>query len=79
MVPRTLNLEAAVEHFFNFGGFCSTFEAARADFGEPGRQKSHISPGFFLLSVPRDLNFDQPVDKNHTFTPVFVYFRGRAH
>ena len=28
-----------VEHFSNFWRFCSTFEAARAEFGESGRQK----------------------------------------
>ena len=30
-------LEPAVEHFFNFSGFCSTFEVARAGFGAGGR------------------------------------------
>ena len=29
---------------------------------------------FVLLSRSRALNFDQPVDKIHTFPPVFVYF-----
>ena len=28
-----------VEYFFNFGWFCSTFEAARPEFGGSGRQK----------------------------------------
>jgi hypothetical protein len=50
----------------------STFEAARAKFGVGGRQKSNISPSFCLLSDPRTLNLDQPVDKNEAFTPVFV-------
>ncbi|WP_288552922.1 hypothetical protein, partial [uncultured Ligilactobacillus sp.] len=49
------------------------------EFRPAGRQNSHISSGFCLLSSPRALNFDQPVDKIHTFPPVFVYFRGRAH
>ncbi|WP_206539114.1 hypothetical protein, partial [Ligilactobacillus ruminis] len=39
--------------------------------------------GYFVLpSMPRALNLDQPVDKNHTFTPFFVYSRDqirRAH
>ena len=33
---------------------------------------------FVLLSRSRALNFDKPVDKNHTFYQVFVYFRCRA-
>ena len=28
---------------------------------------------FVLLSEPREPNLDQPVDKNHTFSPFFVY------
>ena len=67
-----------VEHFFNFLRFCSTFRAARAEFGEPGSQKWVISPVFCLLSGPRTPNLDQPVDKNHTFSPFFVYFWFRA-
>ena len=42
-----------------------------------GRQKSHISSSFCLLSSPRALNFDQPVDKNHTF-PRFLSTFGTA-
>lgn len=34
-----------VEHFLNFLDFCSTFEAARLSFEEPGRQKPGIYPG----------------------------------
>ena len=48
------------------------------DFGEPSRQKTHISPGFCLLSGPRTPNLKCPVDKNQTFLPVFVYFRFSA-
>ena len=77
-MSRTLNLEAAVEHFSTFWRFCSTFRTAHPGFGEPGRQKSHISPGFCLLSRPRPLNFDQPVDKKEAFLPFFVYFWYRA-
>ena len=33
---------------------------------------------FVLLSRSRTLNLNQPVDKNHAFLPVFVYFQGRA-
>ena len=51
--------------------FLSTFEPARPEFEPSGRQKSHISSSFCLLSSPRALNFDQPVDKNHTF-PRFL-------
>ncbi|WP_288721643.1 hypothetical protein, partial [uncultured Ligilactobacillus sp.] len=70
-------LESAVEHFSNFLRFCSTFEAARAEFEESGRQKSNISPGFCLLSEPHALNFDQPVDKKESFLPFFVYCPSR--
>ena len=76
--PHCFGESNRVEYFFNFGWFCSTFETARPDFGESGRQKSVISLGFCLLSRPRTLNLNQPVDKNHTFPPFFVYFRGRA-
>ena len=62
----------------HFHRFLSTFETARVEFGESGRQKSDIHPVFCLLLVPHALNLDQPVDKNHTFTPFFVYFRYRA-
>ena len=56
----------------------STFEAARAEFGPAGRQKSHISLVFCLLLRPREPNLDSPVDKNQTFPPFFVYFRGHT-
>ena len=71
-------MESAVEHFFNFGEFCSTFEVARPEFRSAGRQKRGISPVFCLLSRPRALNFDKPVDKKEAFTLFFVYFRYRA-
>jgi len=64
-----------VEHFSDFGGFCSTFEATRVDFGVDGRQKSVIPTGFCLLSVQRAPFLESAVDKNHTSTPVFVYFQ----
>ena len=67
-----------VEHFLNFSRFCSTFGVAQTDFGVIGRQKSHIFPGFCLLSGPRTPILEAAVDKNHTFPPVFVYFRVRA-
>ena len=51
--PHCLGEDNRVEHFFNFGWFCSTFETARTGFGESGRQKSDISPGFCLLPEPR--------------------------
>ena len=35
--PREPDLESAVEHFFKFWRFCSTFGAARAGFGVGGR------------------------------------------
>jgi hypothetical protein len=44
LVPRGSDLVVAVEHFLNFLDFCSTFEAARLSFEEPGRQKSGIYP-----------------------------------
>ena len=68
-------MESAVEHFFNFGEFCSTFEVARPEFRQAGRQKRVISPVFCLLSRSRTPNFDKPVDKKEAFTPFFVYFR----
>ena len=76
--PRGPNLEAAVEHFLNFGGFCSTLGEARPVFGGGGRQKSDISTVFCLLSGPRTPISESLVDKKETFPPVFVYFRGRA-
>ncbi|MGO4955173.1 hypothetical protein [Ligilactobacillus ruminis] len=48
---RGLILEPAVEHFFDFLRFCSTFESARPEFGPTGRQKRGIPPGFCLLSL----------------------------
>ena len=67
-----------VEHFSDFGGFCSTFEATRVDFGACGRQKSDIHPGFCLLPGPRTPVLKIQVDKNHTFIPFFVYFQSHA-
>ena len=58
--------------------FLSTFRTARVEFGAGGRQKWGISTGFCLLSRPHESNLESQVDKNETFTPVFVYFRGRA-
>lgn len=42
--PRGDVLKAAVEHFFNFSCFCSTFSSVRHDFGLRGRT-------FFLFSL----------------------------
>ena len=67
-----------VEHFSNFLRFCSTFESARSEFRESGRQKLHVLPDFCLLSGPRASILECQVDKNHAFLPVFVYFRCRA-
>ena len=67
-----------IEHFSDFGGFCSTFEVTRVDFGAGGRQNSHIYHGFCLLPGPRTPISESLVDKNQRFPPVFVYFRGRA-
>ena len=39
-------LEAAVEYFFNFLRFCSTFRSARVVFEVSGRQKRDIPPFF---------------------------------
>ena len=72
------DFESAVEHFFNFGEFYSTFGAARPGFEVSGRQKSHIHPSFCLLSRPRVPNLESPVDKKEAFLPVFVYFRDRS-
>lgn len=58
-----------VEHFLNFGGFCSTLRAARVEFIGSGRT-------FFRFWRPHESNLESQVDKNQTFTPVFVYFRG---
>ncbi|MFJ6981341.1 MAG: hypothetical protein ACIRZT_07290, partial [Ligilactobacillus ruminis] len=53
--PRGPNLEAAVEHFFNFGEFCSTFEVAHPEFGPASRQKEAFLPFFvyFWYRAPR--------------------------
>ena len=67
-----------VEHFSDFGGFCSTFGSAHTSFGESGRQKSDIHPGFCLLPGPRTPVLKIQVDKNQTFTPFFVYFQSHA-
>ena len=58
--------------------FLSTLRAVHHNFGSAGRQKSGIHPGFCLLSDPRTTILDQAVDKNHTFSPIFVYFWFRA-
>ena len=60
---RELNLESAVEHFSDFGGFCSTFKAARAGFEESGRQKRVISPVFCLLWLSQSLDSDENYEK----------------
>ncbi len=64
-----------VEHFSDFGKFCSTFGVARTGFEQSGRQKSDISPVFCLLLGLRGPDFNSRVDKNQTFLPFFVYFR----
>ena len=56
-----------VEHFSKFWIFCSTFEAARPEFGESGRQKRDISPVFCLLSEPRAPFSTNQVAENQTF------------
>ena len=60
---RELNLESAVEHFSDFGGFCSTFKAARAGFEESGRQKRVIFPVFCLLWLSQSLDSDENYEK----------------
>ena len=62
----------------HFPRFLSTFETARVEFGESGRQKWGIHPVFCLLSDPRGPNLESQVDKNQTFPSVFVYFWFRA-
>ncbi|MEE0003810.1 MAG: hypothetical protein UE077_03315, partial [Ligilactobacillus ruminis] len=52
-----------VEHFSDFGGFCSTFEAARAGFEESGRQKRVIFPVFCLLWLSQSLDSDENYEK----------------
>ena len=71
------NLEPVVEHFFFFLCFCSTFSSARIDFGLRGRTFFLFSLFlfYFQLRAPQFLN--QPVDKNHTFPPVFIYWPQR--
>ncbi|WP_225416651.1 hypothetical protein, partial [Ligilactobacillus ruminis] len=49
LVPRGSNLVAAVEHFFNFRGFCSTFGAARLEFGGGGRTFFQFSEFLFYF------------------------------
>ena len=48
----------------HFPRFLSTFEAACPEFGVGGRQKRGIYPVFCLLSEPRALILESPVDKN---------------
>ena len=43
------DFESAVEHFFNFGDFCSTLGGARGGFGCGSRQNSVEKPVFCLL------------------------------
>ncbi len=43
------DFESAVEHFFNFGDFCSTFGGARGGFRCGSRQNSVKNPVFCLL------------------------------
>ena len=60
---RGPNLEPAVEHFFDFLRFCSTFEFARPEFGPTGRQKSDIPPFF----VYRPSRFKEGYGQNSDF------------
>ena len=60
-----------IEHFSDFGGFCSTLRAARVEFIGSGRT-------FFRFWRPHESNLESQVDKIHTFLPVFVYFQVRA-
>ena len=76
--PHCLGEGNRVEHFSDFGGFCSTFGVARPGFEQSGRQKSDISPGFCLLSGLRRPDLNSQVDKNQAFPPVFVYFQDCA-
>ena len=45
------DLESAVEHFFKFWRFCSTFGAARAGFGVGGRTFFQILEILFYLGA----------------------------
>lgn len=56
----------------------STYGTAPPIFEVSGRQKSRISLGFCLLLGPCIPVLKCPVDKNHTFPSVFVYFQDRA-
>ncbi len=49
--PREPDLESAVEHFFNFWRFCSTFGAARAGFGVGGRTFFQILENLFYFEA----------------------------
>ena len=52
--PHCLGEGNRVEHFSDFGGFCSTFGVARTGFEYSGRQKSDFLP----LLVPLFGRFD---------------------
>ena len=58
-----VDLGAAVEHFFNFGRFCSTFGGARGGCGVGGRQNSVEKPIFCLLWRLRSADLGAGVDK----------------
>ena len=49
--PREPDLELAVEHFFKFWRFCSTFGAARGGFGVGGRTFFQILEILFYLGA----------------------------
>ena len=53
------DFESAVEHFFNFGRFCSTLAAAVGGFGVGGRQNSVEKSAFCLLWWLRGTGFDR--------------------
>ena len=53
---READFESAVEHFFNFGRFCSTFGGAGAGSGLVSRQNSVEKPVFCLLWGPQALD-----------------------
>ena len=56
-------MELAVEHFFNFGDFCSTLGDARGGFGCGSRQNSVEKPVFCLLWWLRSADLGAGVDK----------------
>ena len=68
--PHCLGEGNRVEHFSDFGGFCSTFEAARAEFGVGGRTFFRFWRILFYFRAAR-AGFEESGRQKRVVSPVF--------